>query len=1838
MAARSDTTIRNIFYVCLQLTFISEISCSKIPDLRLCGNQECTAVISYARTLAKNRPLDPGFLRFERGEAVKILSKSTGNRQDLWEGEIGGKRGYFPKSFVREYKVEIPYPEYEVPTEEHVPFEEKIMGKASSKADESHTPVAESIREPGVNPVDTGQGSKDDTEIADEAHTPAAESGREPGVNPVDTGQGSKDDTEISDDTDIEETEAGGTDSSEKMKLDESDNRATTVSSIQDKSKHDVLKENLGTVGEKEIEKKDAYLDNPDFPDDTDLPDDDTDDSEIDETDLDDEGYIEEITDKMSADMEPKPETMVDKGQSQQPHAVGAGKRKSDELEPEAIRDDTVVKQTSDDSEDKKQQDMKSDAEAVEEGDIHFERRKIDEVHRGIQAMHSSLLNLHRSHVDDGIQDLNNILKNKMAATPGNINSEPKLENNKVDPEKSKDETDIDETEFGMNDADETEKRGETEVETVKGRSESETADDESNRQSEIKVGETDHSTPEAETSRYMHEDSKEQTEAHHAVNRGHESVTNLKMVETVDEKKLNSVPEINPGSKMEHLNPMEGDLESNKTAAPTDSTPEDGVDRAAEEAKQAESYKTAAPTDATPEDGVDRAAEEAKQAESYKTAAPTDATPEERVDKAFKEIEHSESDHPTQIPVEHKQVIPSSVHSPEILEESPVSNINTNPVADVNLSKVSPSVTDLSNKIPPSATDLTNKISPSATDLTNKISPSATDLTNKISPSATDLTNKISPSRSGVTVIDGTELPADDVPKDIKSDTNAFSGRPVGKENTASSDKVFLDSAAARLESPSVNEKSEHVTLETSQNNFSPVDVSISYTKTSSGAVVMEASLAHTKTPSLESAIVDTSSKTKSEYQVKATADKHFLVIDGTSVPAEYFDPDYARNEAASTKPALFITSVTVGASTKSIIGDATPDLPDTVNTYETQELDQEETNAIQATESTKTLHDDTHLGSQENPNSVDDSLVQHAITTSFREADVSATYQPLAVFHNKTQPARVEQPKVQPSVHDDPYKTREFMSRKPLSYKTDHPGIHDEKDPGSQGQGQSQDMSRKDNSEKIEAEKDLIGQMQDHAGESENGDLDERMDAKEGEHKSINIKNDELTKGTEINVANSRKIDENNNFGPGDVSKSFDKSKRNVKLEHMVEVDENNNKPDTVTPIPVEGEISPPPVEWDTVLPHEESKEIDKSKFEEQSSKESDNFEHILTRKITDGDIDEQPSQPKKSWMQTLESTFKIIIDKLPPTVQSFLEHEPLGMSPQATILTTAITLLVLAALSCSTCACRSGKKTSKKEPIVVVRDLEERLFITTKEKENLEDELKLKNEKILELEQDLQQQEAFSGNADKDLQNYKLHNEALKKQVNTLQEELSAHMEEFQSQTKELHAREKQISSLEIQYQQAEKNLSYLERQVQETNRLLLEKDQEILTINTQVQSFSEQIQHLETRKQQLLDEGEEWGQRVMDLTEQVEQLTEENKRMQEDLSFKENELEVLRDCFVQLKAFESEGEMKEDSDVGASIQDKLRLMMDVSQVNATLKAVEEERNVLDNKYRIEIEARKEMEDQIEQLKKKMETMQTDKMKAERQCTEAQTKLQVLTNYFKEKEADLTRKLGEQEVLKTQNMNKLEYADEKTSQLEQEKELYRTQVEDLKREISTAERDFRSQIAANEKKAHENWLAARAAERELKESRHENGILRQKLTDQERRFVQGPSGLIRPLPTRGMPPPGILEDDYRGSPGPERSQPPPDRRTSGGLPSMGPRPPPPHFDVRSPPPYGMRPLPPPHILDRRSPPPFDRYPPQPRGPRPPYHDMYPPHRGPPPPFRDSFNNMKMEPADSR
>ncbi|GBO23147.1 hypothetical protein AVEN_99583-1, partial [Araneus ventricosus] len=79
-----------------------------------------------------------------------------------------------------------------------------------------------------------------------------------------------------------------------------------------------------------------------------------------------------------------------------------------------------------------------------------------------------------------------------------------------------------------------------------------------------------------------------------------------------------------------------------------------------------------------------------------------------------------------------------------------------------------------------------------------------------------------------------------------------------------------------------------------------------------------------------------------------------------------------------------------------------------------------------------------------------------------------------------------------------------------------------------------------------------------------------------------------------------------------------------------------------------------------------------------------------------------------------------------------------------------------------------------------------------------------------------------------------------------------------------------------------------------------------------------------------------------------------------------------------------------------------------------------------------------------------------------------------------------------LGAQEVFREKREKDADSAERRIVLIEQENASYKSQVASMKQEMEETERNLKSQIAAQEKKAHENWIAARAAERKLEDNR--------------------------------------------------------------------------------------------------------------------------------------------------
>ena len=119
-----------------------------------------------------------------------------------------------------------------------------------------------------------------------------------------------------------------------------------------------------------------------------------------------------------------------------------------------------------------------------------------------------------------------------------------------------------------------------------------------------------------------------------------------------------------------------------------------------------------------------------------------------------------------------------------------------------------------------------------------------------------------------------------------------------------------------------------------------------------------------------------------------------------------------------------------------------------------------------------------------------------------------------------------------------------------------------------------------------------------------------------------------------------------------------------------------------------------------------------------------------------------------------------------------------------------------------------------------------------------------------------------------------------------------------------------------------------------------------------------------------------------------------------------------------------------------------------------------------------------------------------------------TDLQRRMDVLTEFFNKKEAELQRQLRLQSSKFGDMSCDAESFARQLVSVSSELEVTRDQVRIIRTELEDQERSLKASVAAQEKKAHENWVAARQAERKLTELQGELSILRNKLTVYESR----------------------------------------------------------------------------------------------------------------------------------
>ncbi|XP_065763058.1 melanoma inhibitory activity protein 2 isoform X4 [Muntiacus reevesi] len=345
----------------------------------------------------------------------------------------------------------------------------------------------------------------------------------------------------------------------------------------------------------------------------------------------------------------------------------------------------------------------------------------------------------------------------------------------------------------------------------------------------------------------------------------------------------------------------------------------------------------------------------------------------------------------------------------------------------------------------------------------------------------------------------------------------------------------------------------------------------------------------------------------------------------------------------------------------------------------------------------------------------------------------------------------------------------------------------------------------------------------------------------------------------------------------------------------------------------------------------------------------------------------------------------------------------------------------------------------------------------------------------------------------------------------------------LEKELKEEKSKHSKQDELmSDISKRIQSLEDESKSLKSQVAEakTTFKIFQMNEERLKIAIK-DALSENSQLQESQKQ-LLQEAEELKEQVNELNKQKITFEDYKVHVEQVLCDKENQIKSLTERLRKMKDWTAvlgeditdddnlEWEVKSDSENDAYLDNQpkgaLKKLIHAAKLRASLKTLEGERNQIYTQLSEVDKTKEELTECIKNLQTEQASLQSENTQFESETQKLQQKLKVMTELYQENEMILHRKLTMEENYRLEKEEKLSKADEKVNHAAEELETYRKRAKDLEEELERTIHSYQGQIISHEKKAHDNWLAARTAERNLNDLRKENAHNRQKLTETE------------------------------------------------------------------------------------------------------------------------------------
>ncbi|XP_061599118.1 cTAGE family member 5 [Cololabis saira] len=400
-------------------------------------------------------------------------------------------------------------------------------------------------------------------------------------------------------------------------------------------------------------------------------------------------------------------------------------------------------------------------------------------------------------------------------------------------------------------------------------------------------------------------------------------------------------------------------------------------------------------------------------------------------------------------------------------------------------------------------------------------------------------------------------------------------------------------------------------------------------------------------------------------------------------------------------------------------------------------------------------------------------------------------------------------------------------------------------------------------------------------------------------------------------------------------------------------------------------------------------------------------------------------------------------------------------------------------------------------------------------TEKTEHLEVKARQFEHNKLELERDLQQ-------VKDQMEQQREHKEEQQRRIAMLEETIRA----FEEETKDLQSQEEQAqTTLKIYNMNSDRLQRNLETEGEE-NIVVQESNNHL---RQQVEGWAERVSELEAEMQRceiahsgMLQDVANKDERIMSLTDRLLRMKAWDSDMGEEEGDEGRQKEAT-------KGTPGKGEENGRRDAKDMHLQKVQKLIYAAKLNADLKSVDEDKDRVFAKLNDEIKAKEELQVSIKDMENEKLSLQSDSEHYTDQAQRLQQKLQIMTEMYQENELKLHRMLTVEEKERHQKEEKLTKADKNIAMAMEELNNYRQRAEEMEEELEKTRKSYQTQISAHEKKAHNNWLAARAAERDLSDIRRENGLFRQKLTDTQFKLdaldkdPYALNSLARPLPFR-------------------------------------------------------------------------------------------------------------------